>query len=443
MKKMLAALLVLLLCLQCVPTLASDAVQYTDPKGEFSVTVPSGWLCLDQSNTQNYINAMVNGEFSFPGFDVTTLSNLKAQLDVIGGGTYFFYSDNSSVFIRSMDLGVQVTEEQFVANLLPQIMESEKNMLPDIQYENAGTIVTYGNNRFVSTLSYYTLYGVWCTTDTLYHLNGTKMFEITITIDGYADESEEMPFYAGALSIVESFAAHGTAEPAQPSGGLGKHISFSEMYGNSAENTDSTAEIPSVAETEATQPEQIAAYKTYTHPTQGFSIIVPAEWIAVDRTNIQSRIDAAAAGQISVPNVNMHRLMTNMQAQIEANDMAVFVDGNANCMTVTLTNFGQVITYDQYEEQVLPMVMSSYAAKAGYREIIGGERVVYGGKEFIIIEVEFGTGNSRAHTLQLAYIDGADLYAITTNTLSLYDQTVIDAFNTAVLEAAATIVSVK
>lgn len=418
--------------------MAETTQAYTHPNHGYSFEVPASWLCVDKTNVQDYINAMMTGEMTFSGMDSATLIQIKPQLE-LADMVFFICSANNNVTFRKVDFGMELTMDQFMANLLPQLNQAVLNTIPGAVLNDAGSLVTYGGRNFVSTVTYYEILGTSVVADALYYLEGTAMYELIITSRDTGNAAERTSFYEGAMQMVLSF----DTGAKKASTGLGEYVSFADTYKAPAgveETTPAAVEETTPAAVEETPVTD--AYQTYTH-TDGYSMIVPQAWIPVDRANVQSRIDAAAAGQIAFAGVNAQQLMKNIKAQVDAQNSVIFVDEKGNYVACAAQNMGQAITYDQYEEYVLPMVMNSYSAKAGYREIIGGQRVKYGGREFILTEVEFGSGTTKSHILQLIYIDGTYMYSIAANVLPLYDQAVIDAFNGDVIEAAATFVPIK
>lgn len=430
MKRALAFLLALVLCAACIPAMAETAQTYTHPTHGYSFEVPASWLCVDKTNVQDYINAMMTGEMAFTGIDGMTLTQLKPQLE-LADMVFFICSANNNVTFRKVDFGMELTMEQFTANLLPQLNQATLNAIPGAVLNDAGSQITLGDKTFVTTVTYYEILGTSVAADALYYVEGTAMYELIITSRDTGNAAERTAFYEGAMQMVLSLNTGAKKTPT----GLGEYVSFADTY-------KAPAGVEETAPAAAEETQAADAYQTYTH-TDGYSMIVPQAWIAVDRANAQSRIDAAAAGQIAFAGVNAQQLMKNIKVQVDAQNSVIFVDEKGNYVACAAQNMGQAITYDQYEEYVLPMVKNTYSAKAGYREIIGGQRVMYGGREFILMEVEFGSGTTKSHILQLIYLDGTYIYSIAANVLPLYDQAVIDAFNGDVIEAAATFVPIK
>lgn len=427
MKKVLALVLAVFLCLQCVPTLAAGTVHYEDPDGKFSASVPAEWLCLNKHNIQNYITAMIDGTFSFPGIEATMLSALRTQIEM-ANMHFFICNVNNNMTIRCVDFGAPVTEQQFAANMLPQINQNVKASIPGIQYEDEGSVKMFGDKRFVATLAYYNVYGVPVVVDALYYLEGTKMYEITISSRTSDDPAEQGMFYEQVMNFIESFATKGESTPAvQPIGGLGEYTSFADNYKSPAE------------ETEATQPEQIEAYKTYTHPTFGYSVIQPADWIAADKTNIQDLIAAAEAGEISVPGINMDRMLNNSHSEIQAKDCVAFFDTDGNYVVLHSQNVGYALTNEEFETHELPQIVQMYTSiYPGCDVISDGDPIRCGDREYFLIHLE-NLPNAGVNTLiQLVCLDGTMLHQFALTVLPIYDQSVLEAFYGDVLEMAAT-----
>mgnify|MGYP003306620546 CR=1 FL=1 len=77
--------------------------------------------------------------------------------------------------------------------------------------------------------------------------------------------------------------------------------------------------------------------QTYTHPVQGYSIQVPADWLCVDKTNVQQYIDAYEKGEMSFTGTNAMTL-EELKPQLETADCAVLINPYANNVVIVKEN---------------------------------------------------------------------------------------------------------
>lgn len=204
MKKMTALLLALLLAVMCIPAMAEETQVYTHPTQGFSITLPADWLVVDNTNVDAYIAAYENGEMTFAGTNAQTLTQLKAQTAVQDCAIAINENSNNLVMMGA-DLGVELTNEQFVQTLIPSFKQQIAATMPGLEFTSEGEIVTLGENEFIFLSAEMDLGGAKMYADQVFMLDGTMMYLINVTAtDVYGAEAKNA-FYAQLQTVLTTF----------------------------------------------------------------------------------------------------------------------------------------------------------------------------------------------------------------------------------------------
>lgn len=178
--------------------------------------------------------------------------------------------------------------------------------------------------------------------------------------------------------------------------------------------------------------------QTYTHPVQGYSIQVPADWLCVDKTNVQQYIDAYEKGEMSFTGTNAMTL-EELKPQLETADCAVLINPYANNVVIVKENMGMAFTEDLFVSMVIPMLKSQLANQMPTIEFTAeGEKVAFGEKEFILLAAEYSLNGVSASVDMLFYLDDTDLYTINLTTTSVFGRDAVNDFYADVQAACAT-----
>ncbi|MBE5786835.1 MAG: hypothetical protein E7324_04760 [Clostridiales bacterium] len=203
MKKLIALMMTLVMLLSCVPAMAADTQEYTHSDFGFSFTAPANWLIVDKSNYQAYINAYNAGTMTFSGTNAATLSQLAAQIEasncVVAVDPYA-----NNIVMTGVDLGMALTNELFVAILIPQLKTELSNTMPGIEFTSVGEIVPFGENKFITLSATYEMYGTSISVDQLYLLSGTMMYVVNLTTTPVFGDDAIDSFYASTLEVLSS-----------------------------------------------------------------------------------------------------------------------------------------------------------------------------------------------------------------------------------------------
>lgn len=189
--------------------------------------------------------------------------------------------------------------------------------------------------------------------------------------------------------------------------------------------------------------EDAAATQTYTHPTQGYSISVPASWLCVDQTNVQDLIAAFQNGELSFSGTDAATL-ESQAPQLEATNCAIMISEHANNMVLVQENMGIELTKEQFVALMIPMLQQQLRAQFPTIQFNETAEVqTFGENEFIIMPASYQIYGLDVSVDMLFYLDGSTLYTISMTVMPLFGQDVKDAFYANVLEACATFAIAK
>lgn len=181
----------------------------------------------------------------------------------------------------------------------------------------------------------------------------------------------------------------------------------------------------------------------YTHPTQGYSISVPAEWLCLDKTNLDSLIAAYENGEMTFTGTNAETLK-QLKPQVEATDCAVLINPYANNVVLVKENMGMELTNDQFVSMLIPMFRTQLVKQMPTLEFTSeGEVIAAGENEFIVLSGTYQINGITASVDMLFCLDGSDLYTLSLTTTSLFGEEVLNTFYEEVFAACATFAIAK
>ena len=181
----------------------------------------------------------------------------------------------------------------------------------------------------------------------------------------------------------------------------------------------------------------------YTHPTQGYSISVPAEWLCLDKTNVDSLIAAYENGEMTFTGTNAETLK-QLKPQVEATDCAVLINPYANNVVLVKENMGMELTNDQFVSMLIPMFRTQLVKQMPTLEFTSeGEVIAAGENEFIVLSGTYQINGITASVDMLFCLDGSDLYTLSLTTTSLFGEEALNTFYEEVFAACATFAIAK
>ncbi|MBR3906166.1 MAG: hypothetical protein IKJ51_10735 [Clostridia bacterium] len=181
----------------------------------------------------------------------------------------------------------------------------------------------------------------------------------------------------------------------------------------------------------------------YTHPTQGYSISVPAEWLCLDKTNVDSLIAAYENGEMTFTGTNAETLK-QLKPQVESTDCAVLINPLANNVVLVKENMGMELTNDQFVSMLIPMFRTQLVKQMPSLEFTSeGEVIAAGENEFIVLSGTYQINGITASVDMLFCLDGSDLYTLSLTTTSLFGEEALNTFYEEVFAACATFAIAK
>lgn len=176
----------------------------------------------------------------------------------------------------------------------------------------------------------------------------------------------------------------------------------------------------------------------YSHPTEGYSISVPAQWLCVDKSNLDALIAAYEKGEMTFTGTNANTLR-EIKAQVEGIDCAVLINPHANNIVITKEKVGVELTIEQFVALVVPMLRSQLQQQLPGLEFTSeGDMVTLGENKFAMLAGRYSIDDRDTTLEMLYYLDGADLYTLTLTPSFIADQDIVNAFYGEVVAACRT-----
>lgn len=204
MKKAMSLLLALMLCVLCLPSLAEDTQVYTHPTWGFSITVPADWFCVDKTTIRDSLEASKKGELSSRTASPETLEALLPQIESTDCAVLADPYGNNIVIVRE-DVGIAITNEEFVELMIPALKSQLSAQIPTIQFAAEGEIVPIGDKNFINLSAEYDLGGVTAIVDMLFYLEGTYMYTLNLTATEMFGADAKNDFYQAVFDACGTF----------------------------------------------------------------------------------------------------------------------------------------------------------------------------------------------------------------------------------------------
>lgn len=186
-----------------------------------------------------------------------------------------------------------------------------------------------------------------------------------------------------------------------------------------------------------------AGVQTYTHPTQGYSISVPSDWLCVDKNNVQAYIDAYEAGEMTFSGTNAMTL-ESLKTQLYTTDCAVLINPQANNIVIVKEDVGVALTSKQFVSLMIPTLKQQLSMQIPSIQFTSeGDIVPFGENEFILLAAEYSLNGFAANVDMLFYVDGSNLYTINLTTTPFFGQDAVNQFYADVQAACATFTIAK
>jgi len=161
----------------------------------------------------------------------------------------------------------------------------------------------------------------------------------------------------------------------------------------------------------------------YTHPTFGFSLQYPSDWLAVDAGNIDEYIAAYQAGTMRHGAADAETL-SMLAPDIHEMDMTMLMDTFGNWIQMNYYSLGYTMTIHQFSTLVLPQIlreMKDYPYYAEAEFLTDGEIVTYGENTFALLAVELKDGQGLSISEDILFLlDGDCIFEIHLNAHALF-----------------------
>lgn len=166
----------------------------------------------------------------------------------------------------------------------------------------------------------------------------------------------------------------------------------------------------------------------YTHPTQGYSFIVPDGWLMVDETNIDAYIAAYEKGEMAFTGVNAQALQ-QMKAQIVQNNCGALTDPYGNNAIFVSDSIGTLQTNEQFILLFLPILKQQLQQQMPSIEFTSdGEILTFGENQFISLAATYQMSGLPLSLDQLYMLDGTRVHCISLTVSTVFGQAVADQF---------------
>ncbi|MBQ3079524.1 MAG: hypothetical protein IJC48_05930 [Clostridia bacterium] len=149
-------------------------------------------------------------------------------------------------------------------------------------------------------------------------------------------------------------------------------------------------------------------YILYTHPTVGYSLEYPSDWIALDTESVQELL-TLFADDSSVEGLDLKSLAQ----QLTGTDMAMFIDMYGNNVNIIKQAMGMPISASDFVT-VLPMFMSQFEASyPGITFFDEGTVYTAGANQYAKMAYGYDLGGFYTYGEQFYDCSTGDLYTIT------------------------------
>ena len=168
---------------------------------------------------------------------------------------------------------------------------------------------------------------------------------------------------------------------------------------------------------------QAAKLKEYTHPTYGYSLQHPSDWLVVDAENIDGYIAAYENGTLRHGAADAETL-SMLAPDIHEMDMTMLMDTFGNWIQMNYYSLGYTMTIHQFSILVLPQILREIKNYPYYAEaefLTDGEIVTYGENTFALLAVELKDGQGLSISEDILFLlDGDCIFEIHLNAHALF-----------------------
>lgn len=184
--------------------------------------------------------------------------------------------------------------------------------------------------------------------------------------------------------------------------------------------------------------EDAAQTQLYTNTEMGFSIAVPAQWLVVDKDNIDTYIAAYENGEMTFTGTNAD-VLNELKPQFAGANMAVAISPYANNLVLTVADMGIELTEELFVSLMIPQFKQQIVLQMPTIEFTQeGEPLTLGENEFISLSGVCNLNGLSASVDQLFLLKGTKLYVANLTTVDMLGEEILNAFYTDVLAAMAT-----
>ena len=168
----------------------------------------------------------------------------------------------------------------------------------------------------------------------------------------------------------------------------------------------------------------------YTHPTQGYSFVVPEGWLMLDATNIDAYIAAYEKGEMTFTGTNAQTLQ-NLKPQVQGTDCGVLINPYANNAVFVKEDMGIEMTNEQFATIMVPMMKTQLLQQNPTIEFTDEvELLPFGENTFILLSGSYNLNGISASIDMLFLLQGTSLYTVNLTTTSLFGDDLVNAFYT-------------
>jgi len=202
MKKILAAVLTLILALSSVCALAENIrwIKYESDEFGYSIEYPESWMALDPE-TIAMITLLSGVGDEIEGYTTEELSDMAADKNIVTFSPLDASGFNYSVDVN--ELGVSLPASMLAMLLCPEVTGQMEAVMPGVTVIEEGDVVTVNGQSFAHIHLKYEAYGDTYHSEQYYISNGVDLVTVTLTVleEGYDDAAQMLRHALGTLSF--------------------------------------------------------------------------------------------------------------------------------------------------------------------------------------------------------------------------------------------------
>lgn len=152
-------------------------------------------------------------------------------------------------------------------------------------------------------------------------------------------------------------------------------------------------------------------YKEHRHPTQGYTVEYPAQWLALDSRTVSSYISGAVDAGTEFQ--GLLASLDEVAAQIKAQEMVMFMRSDGTNINVIALNVGARLKISDLKA-MLPALHTQYEAIYANPSFLDeGSAVCIDDKDMLCIAMEYTLNGVRQRCYQLLVPQGTRLFYFT------------------------------